>query len=112
MSLYHRCDQHLVDHGDANDRCASYCGHDDNDDDDTNEQKYYDDVYGHDNDNDNNDNNDKKVILIRRQDYVSGLRKRSQNSALYTFRIPSLLVLNTGRISSTVNPNYVKEYFK
>ena len=110
MSLYHRCDQHLVHHGDANDRCLRYCDHDDNDDDDTNEQKYYDDVDGH--DDDDNDNNDKKVILLRRQDYVSGWRKRSQNSALYTFRIPSLLVLNTGRISSTVNPDYAKEYFK
>ena len=88
-----------------------YCDYDDNDDDDTNEQKYYDDVDGHDDD-DDNDNNDKKVILIRRQDYVSGWRKRSQNSALYTFRIPSLLVLNTWPISSTVNPDYVKEYFK
>ena len=89
----------------------SYCDYHDNDDDNTNEQKYYDDVDGHDDD-DNNDNNDKKVILIRRQDYLSGWRKRSQNSALYTFRIPSLLVSNTGRISSTVNPDYVKEYFK
>ena len=89
----------------------SYCDYHDNDDDNTNEQKYYDDVEGHDDVN-NNDNNDKKVILIRRQDYLSGWGKRSQNSALYTFRIPSLLVLNTGRISSTVNPDYAKEYFK